>query len=186
MNRKVKTHVGRDLIQNGEYFYHPPKAILEYIKNGYNYKKPALNAEVNVKIDITNDVISISDNGRGMSNTEINEQFLVMHGENQDRKKNNPTNDPKNGCKNCGSTKKPITREDDNESAFRNVRLKKYYEETKPLIDYYNKELSYSDNADLFDESISYGSTSTYVKEVSGKIDLQILNDKTNLTVLDN
>ncbi len=91
MNRKVKTHVGRDLIQNGEYFYHPPKAILEYIKNGYNYKKPALNAEVNVKIDITNDVISISDNGRGMSNSEINDQFLVMHGENQDRKKNNPT-----------------------------------------------------------------------------------------------
>ena len=53
-------------------------------------------------------------------------------------------------------------------------------------IDYYNEELTYADNADLFDETITYGSTSTFVEEVSGKIDLQILNDKTNLTVLDN
>lgn len=46
---------------------------------------------------------------------------------------------PKDGCKNCGSKDGCITRSDDSENAFKNVRLKKYYEETKPLIDYYNK-----------------------------------------------
>lgn len=91
MARKIKTHVGRDLIQNGNYFTHPPKAILEYVKNGYNYQKIGVDSEVNINIDIDNDQISISDNGRGMSSSQINDNFLVMHGENEDRKKNNPT-----------------------------------------------------------------------------------------------
>ena len=50
---------------------------------------------------------------------------------------------PKNGCKICGA-KDIITRNDDNENAFRNVRLKKYQEETRPLLDYYsNNSLLY-------------------------------------------
>ena len=44
---------------------------------------------------------------------------------------------PVKGCKKCGSKKKPYVRKDDDEISFKNVRLKKYNEETKPLIDYY-------------------------------------------------
>ena len=46
---------------------------------------------------------------------------------------------PKNGCGICGE-KSIITRNDDNEEAFRKVRLKKYYEETRPLLDYYSSK----------------------------------------------
>ena len=46
---------------------------------------------------------------------------------------------PKNGCQICRE-KDIITRNDDNEDAFRNVRLKKYYEETRPLLDYYSSK----------------------------------------------
>ena len=50
---------------------------------------------------------------------------------------------PNNGCQICGE-KDIITRNDDNENAFRNVRLKKYYEETEPLLGYYSsKKLLY-------------------------------------------
>jgi len=43
---------------------------------------------------------------------------------------------PKNGCRICGE-RDIIIRNDDNENAFRNVRLKKYYEETRPLLNFY-------------------------------------------------
>lgn len=44
---------------------------------------------------------------------------------------------PHDGCNDCGQ-KDIIIRKDDDEYAFKNVRLKKYYQETQPLIDYYN------------------------------------------------
>tara|TARA_Y100000590_G_scaffold127347_1_gene145624 strand:+ start:13122 stop:13775 length:654 start_codon:yes stop_codon:yes gene_type:complete len=44
---------------------------------------------------------------------------------------------PLDGCNDCGK-KDIIIRKDDDEYAFKNVRLKKYYQETQPLIDYYN------------------------------------------------
>ena len=46
---------------------------------------------------------------------------------------------PKNGCYECGE-KNIMTRSDDDEDAFKNVRLKKYNEETMPLIEYYKKK----------------------------------------------
>ena len=47
---------------------------------------------------------------------------------------------PKTGCKYCGSKKKPIVRSDDEEKSFKNIRLKKYNDETRPLIDFYEKK----------------------------------------------
>ena len=47
---------------------------------------------------------------------------------------------PKEGCNNCGSKKNSIIRSDDREDAFKNVRLKKYNDETRPLIDFYKKK----------------------------------------------
>ena len=53
-------------------------------------------------------------------------------------------------------------------------------------IDIYNTELTYADNADLFNDKISFGSSTTTVKDVAGKVDLSILDDSTSLSVVDN
>jgi len=46
---------------------------------------------------------------------------------------------PKNGCLECRE-KNFFTRSDDDENAFKNVRIKKYNNETKPLVNYYMKK----------------------------------------------
>ena len=53
-------------------------------------------------------------------------------------------------------------------------------------IDIYNTELTYADNADLFYDKISFGSSTTTVKDIAGKVDLSILDDSTSLSVIDN
>ena len=53
-------------------------------------------------------------------------------------------------------------------------------------IDIYNTELTYADNADLFYDKISFGSSATTVKDIAGKVDLSILNDSTSLSIVDN
>lgn len=80
----MRTNVGRNILQTSELFTHPDRAILEYVKNGYGYKDPKIRATVNVSI--TKEKYSIDDNGRGMSQKELNDNFLIMHGENFDRK----------------------------------------------------------------------------------------------------
>lgn len=51
---------------------------------------------------------------------------------------------PKEGCSKCGS-KKILIRSDDDLEAFKNVRLKKYREETLPLINFYmNKNILFT------------------------------------------
>ena len=62
---------------------------------------------------------------------------------------------PTNGCFDCGG-KKITIRADDDEDAFKNVRLKKYNQETKPLVKYYNeKKLLKSLDGDSPPEEIS-------------------------------
>ena len=62
---------------------------------------------------------------------------------------------PTNGCFDCGC-KKITIRADDDEDAFKNVRLKKYNQETKPLVKYYNeKKLLKSLDGDSTPEEIS-------------------------------
>ena len=53
-------------------------------------------------------------------------------------------------------------------------------------IDIYNTELTYADNADLFNDKISFGSSTTTVKDIAGKVDLSILDDSTTLSIVDN
>lgn len=79
----------RDILQMSQYFTAPEKAIMEYVKNGYNYKQPNIKSEV--IINCSKEKFSIADNGRGMSEVDLQNSFLTMHGENIDRKKGNHT-----------------------------------------------------------------------------------------------
>ena len=82
---EFKSNIARDILQNSDNFSVPEKAIIEYVKNGYNYKQLNTNSIVHVKC--SSDCYAIVDNGRGMSDDDLQNKFLIMHGENEDRKK---------------------------------------------------------------------------------------------------
>ncbi len=82
---EFKSNIARDILQNSDNFSVPEKAIIEYVKNGYNYKQLNINSIVHV--NCSSDSYVICDNGRGMSDNDLSNKFLIMHGENEDRKK---------------------------------------------------------------------------------------------------
>lgn len=82
---EVTSHVARDLLQSAALFNHAHLVVWEYVSNGLQYVDPGVNAEVRVKINNSKKSILISDNGRGMTYSDLHNYF-VMHGENQDRK----------------------------------------------------------------------------------------------------
>ena len=88
-NLSFSTDTRRDILQQSGNFNAPEKAIIEYVKNGYNYKQPKINAVV--EVNCSKEKFTISDNGRGMSIEDLQTSFLTMHGENIDRKKGNHT-----------------------------------------------------------------------------------------------
>jgi hypothetical protein len=85
----VKSHVGRDLLQNAALFKTDKLVVWEYVANGLQYVDSGTNPFVQVKLDSKSRKITISDNGRGMTLDGL-QNFFVMHGENLDRKSGLP------------------------------------------------------------------------------------------------
>jgi histidine kinase/DNA gyrase B/HSP90-like ATPase len=85
----VKSHVARDLLQNAGLFKTDKLVVWEYVSNGLQYVDPGINPIVRVFLDGKSKRITVSDNGRGMDWTGL-QNFFVMHGENIDRKEGRP------------------------------------------------------------------------------------------------
>jgi hypothetical protein len=85
----VKSHVGRDLLQNAALFKTDKLVVWEYVSNGLQYVDSGANPVVTVKLDSKARRIRISDNGRGMTLDGL-QNFFVMHGEILDRKLGTP------------------------------------------------------------------------------------------------
>ena len=86
---KVTSHVGRDLLQSAALFKHEHSVVWEYVSNGLEYTEPGVNPTVKVTVDTKNHNIRISDNGRGMTFSDLH-RYFQMHGENIDRKRGAP------------------------------------------------------------------------------------------------
>ena len=86
---KVRSHVGRDLLQSAALFKHEHSVVWEYVSNGLEYKDPNTKPSVAVQIDPKAKTIRISDNGRGMSMADLH-RYFQMHGVNIDRKQGKP------------------------------------------------------------------------------------------------
>jgi hypothetical protein len=76
---KVTSHVARDFLQNATYFNTVPKVVWEYVSNSVD--NPRLNQIVNVEVEISKDIIVITDDGSGMTRDELS-NFFQMHGPN--------------------------------------------------------------------------------------------------------
>lgn len=85
----VRSHVARDLLQNAGLFKTDKLVVWEYVSNGLQYVDPGINPIVRVFLDGKRKRITVSDNGRGMDWTGL-QNFFVMHGENIDRKEGRP------------------------------------------------------------------------------------------------
>jgi hypothetical protein len=85
----VRSHVARDLLQSAGVFRTEKAVIWEYVSNSLQYVDPSVSPEVRVQIDKKARRVSIADNGRGMDWAGL-QNFFVMHGENQDRRRGNP------------------------------------------------------------------------------------------------
>ncbi len=81
----VRTHVGRDLLQTAQLFRTLEAAVWEYVVNGLEYVEPGVKPTVTVALDPHRRAVTISDNGRGMDQQDL-QRFFTMHGENADRK----------------------------------------------------------------------------------------------------
>lgn len=81
---EVTSHVSRDLLQSSAYFNTFGKVVWEYVSNSLDAAKD--NEPVLVDVEITDRVLRIKDNGRGMSRSELL-TFFQMHGENLQRRR---------------------------------------------------------------------------------------------------
>lgn len=86
---KVTSHVGRDLLQSAALFKHEHSVVWEYVSNGLEYVDPGISPVVKVAADSKSHKITIRDNGRGMTFSDLH-RYFQMHGENVDRKKGKP------------------------------------------------------------------------------------------------
>ncbi len=86
---RVRSHVGRDLLQSAQLFRHEHAVVWEYVANGLEYKDPATKPTVIVQIDPKAKRIQVTDNGRGMLLSDL-DAYFQMHGENRDRKQGRP------------------------------------------------------------------------------------------------
>jgi hypothetical protein len=85
----IKSHVARDFLQSAALFKTDKLVVWEYVSNGLQYVDPGTNAIVKVSLNKNQRRITITDNGRGMDWSGL-QNFFVMHGENVDRRKGNP------------------------------------------------------------------------------------------------
>src|SRR6266536_2620661 len=86
---KVTSHVGRDLLQSAALFKHEHSVVWEYVSNGLEYVDPGVSPIVKVAVDSKSHRITIRDNGRGMSFSDLH-RYFQMHAENIDRKRGKP------------------------------------------------------------------------------------------------
>lgn len=86
---KVTSHVGRDLLASAALFKTEQSVVWEYVVNGLQYVDDVTNPKIAVSIDQRGKEIQISDNGRGMTATDL-QHFFTMHGENLDRQRGKP------------------------------------------------------------------------------------------------
>ena len=77
---QVKSHVGRDLLQNAGLFTKDKQVVWEYVANSLQYVDTGVNPIVQVSVDSKKQRISIQDNGRGMDWQGL-QNFFFMHGE---------------------------------------------------------------------------------------------------------
>ncbi len=78
----VTSHVARDLLQNAAYFNTLPKVVWEYVSNSLDNGKDG--APVTVIVDLVGTKLQITDNGSGMSRSDL-KRFFQMHGVNAAR-----------------------------------------------------------------------------------------------------
>ena len=81
---KVTSHVGRDLLASASSFKSEAAVVWEYVVNSLQYVDPGVSPRVQVTIAPGRKGIVISDNGCGMSSTDLT-HFFRMHGENLER-----------------------------------------------------------------------------------------------------
>jgi Histidine kinase-, DNA gyrase B-, and HSP90-like ATPase len=86
---KVTSHVGRDLLASAAAFKTEAAAVWEYVVNGLQYVDRGTTPRVSVQVRQADRAIAISDNGRGMTDKDL-QHFFTMHGENVDRLKGRP------------------------------------------------------------------------------------------------
>jgi hypothetical protein len=84
VDMKVKSHVGRDLLASAAAFKTEAAAVWEYVVNGLQYVDRGTTPRVSVQVCQPERTITISDNGRGMTDRDL-QHFFTMHGENVDR-----------------------------------------------------------------------------------------------------
>src|SRR5436309_3072138 len=82
---KVTSHVARDLLASAASFKNEAAVVWEYVVNSLQYVDPGVSPRVQVATDSGRRFINISDNGTGMSVSEL-EHFFQMHGENLERR----------------------------------------------------------------------------------------------------
>ena len=81
---KVTSHVGRDLLASAAAFKTEAAVIWEYVVNGLQYVDRGTTPRVSVQVRQSERSIAISDNGRGMTDKDL-QHYFTMHGENVDR-----------------------------------------------------------------------------------------------------
>ncbi len=86
---KVTSHVGRDLLASAAAFKTEASAVWEYVVNGLQYVDRGITPRISVQVRQDERAIAISDNGRGMTDRDL-QHFFTMHGENVDRLKGRP------------------------------------------------------------------------------------------------
>lgn len=86
---KVKSHIGRDLLQSSALFKHEWQVAWEYVSNGLQYVDPNVSPIVTVNIDQSKKIMTIKDNGRGMNISDL-QNYFTMPGENIDTKAGRP------------------------------------------------------------------------------------------------
>lgn len=83
---RVRSHVGRDILQNAALFKNEAAAIWEYVVNSLEYTESGIAPRVRVKIRPRKKEVEITDNAKGMSRLEL-AHFFTMHGENPLRRR---------------------------------------------------------------------------------------------------
>lgn len=81
---KVTSHVGRDLLASAAVFKNEAAAVWEYVVNSLQYVDRGTTPRVSVQVRQAQRAITISDNGRGMGDKDL-QHFFTMHGENIER-----------------------------------------------------------------------------------------------------
>ncbi len=85
LKSSMDSHVGRLLLNETSKFSNEGKAVGEYVKNSWQYTDHDPTVEVFVNQESKS--IRIKDNSRGMNTKDINDRFLVLAQENEERAK---------------------------------------------------------------------------------------------------